>query len=90
MPGLLWFPQRNAYMIASGVICFIYIICAVVLFLGVKERKGKCWYNCKDLTVPEMNFSAFDVIKLFFFLINKSLMARLHLFGQKYITTVIL
>lgn len=30
---------RAAYMIASGVICLIYIICAVVLFFGVKEQK---------------------------------------------------
>lgn len=28
-------------MIASGVICLIYILCAVVLFFGVKEQKGK-------------------------------------------------
>lgn len=30
---------RTAYMIASGVICLIYIICAVVLFFGVREQK---------------------------------------------------
>lgn len=30
---------RVAYMIASGVICLIYIICAVVLFFGVREQK---------------------------------------------------
>lgn len=28
-------------MIASGVICLIYIICAVVLFFGVREQKGE-------------------------------------------------
>lgn len=28
-------------MIASGVISLIYILCAVVLFFGVKEQKGK-------------------------------------------------
>ncbi|XP_065150629.1 sodium-dependent lysophosphatidylcholine symporter 1-B [Paramisgurnus dabryanus] len=33
---------RNAYMIASGVICSIYVLCAVVLFLGVKEQKETC------------------------------------------------
>lgn len=33
--------QKTAYMIASGVICLIYILCAVVLFFGVRERKGK-------------------------------------------------
>ncbi|XP_056273488.1 sodium-dependent lysophosphatidylcholine symporter 1-B [Pseudoliparis swirei] len=30
---------KAAYMIASGVICIIYILCAIVLFFGVKERK---------------------------------------------------
>ncbi|KAJ0062628.1 hypothetical protein NL108_004240, partial [Boleophthalmus pectinirostris] len=30
---------KQAYMFASGVICCIYIVCAVVLFLGVKEQK---------------------------------------------------
>ncbi|KAA0710538.1 Sodium-dependent lysophosphatidylcholine symporter 1-B [Triplophysa tibetana] len=33
---------RNAYMISSGVICSIYVLCAVVLFLGVKEQKDTC------------------------------------------------
>lgn len=27
-------------MIASGVISLIYILCAVVLFFGVREQKG--------------------------------------------------
>uniref|UniRef100_A0A8C6VVS0 MFSD2 lysolipid transporter A, lysophospholipid b n=1 Tax=Nothobranchius furzeri TaxID=105023 RepID=A0A8C6VVS0_NOTFU len=31
---------KAAYMIASGVICLIYILCAGVLFCGVKEQKG--------------------------------------------------
>ncbi|XP_054469836.1 sodium-dependent lysophosphatidylcholine symporter 1-B-like [Anoplopoma fimbria] len=30
---------KQAYLIASGVICIIYVLCAGVLFLGVKERK---------------------------------------------------
>ncbi|XP_035286766.1 sodium-dependent lysophosphatidylcholine symporter 1-B isoform X2 [Anguilla anguilla] len=30
---------REAYMIASGVICIIYILCAVILFFGVREQK---------------------------------------------------
>ncbi|XP_036411514.1 sodium-dependent lysophosphatidylcholine symporter 1-B [Megalops cyprinoides] len=30
---------RNAYMIASGVICIIYILCAFILFFGVREQK---------------------------------------------------
>lgn len=33
-------PQKQAYMISSGVICIIYLLCTLVLFLGVKERKG--------------------------------------------------
>lgn len=28
-------------MIASGVICLIYVLCAIVLFFGVREQKGK-------------------------------------------------
>ncbi|KAK7905020.1 hypothetical protein WMY93_017627 [Mugilogobius chulae] len=30
---------KQAYMFASGVICAIYVLCAVILFLGVKEHK---------------------------------------------------
>lgn len=30
---------KQAYLIASGVICIIYIFCAAILFLGVKEQK---------------------------------------------------
>ncbi|XP_066535595.1 sodium-dependent lysophosphatidylcholine symporter 1-A [Hoplias malabaricus] len=30
---------KNAYMLASGVIVIIYVLCAVVLFLGVSEKK---------------------------------------------------
>lgn len=33
--------QKTAYMIASGVICLIYILCAIVLFFGVREQKGE-------------------------------------------------
>lgn len=37
-----FFPsQRQAYMIASGVICVIYVLCAITLFCGVKEHEGK-------------------------------------------------
>uniref|UniRef100_A0A672I678 Major facilitator superfamily domain containing 2A n=1 Tax=Salarias fasciatus TaxID=181472 RepID=A0A672I678_SALFA len=48
---------KQAYMVASGVICAIYVVCAAVLFLGVKEQKGTalwsnlvtllCRYDCK-------------------------------------------
>uniref|UniRef100_A0A8K9UHJ1 MFSD2 lysolipid transporter A, lysophospholipid b n=1 Tax=Oncorhynchus mykiss TaxID=8022 RepID=A0A8K9UHJ1_ONCMY len=34
--------QKTAYMIASGAICSIYVLCAVVLFFGVKEKKVEC------------------------------------------------
>ncbi|XP_049891441.1 sodium-dependent lysophosphatidylcholine symporter 1-B [Epinephelus moara] len=30
---------KAAYMIASGVICIMYVLCAIVLFFGVKELK---------------------------------------------------
>ncbi|MED6260522.1 Sodium-dependent lysophosphatidylcholine symporter 1-B [Ataeniobius toweri] len=30
---------KQAYLLASGVICIIYIFCATVLFFGVKEQK---------------------------------------------------
>ncbi|KAK2921295.1 hypothetical protein Q8A73_000780 [Channa argus] len=33
---------KVAYMIASGVICSIYILCAIVLFCGVREQKESC------------------------------------------------
>ncbi|TWW65377.1 sodium-dependent lysophosphatidylcholine symporter 1-B [Takifugu flavidus] len=43
--SLLALPIHNtktAYMIASGVICLIYILCAIVLFFGVREQKEFC------------------------------------------------
>ncbi|XP_072303744.1 sodium-dependent lysophosphatidylcholine symporter 1-B [Eucyclogobius newberryi] len=33
---------KIAYMISSGIICVIYVLCAVVLFFGVKEQKDSC------------------------------------------------
>ncbi|XP_047460820.1 sodium-dependent lysophosphatidylcholine symporter 1-B [Mugil cephalus] len=33
---------KAAYMIASGVICLIYILCAIVLLCGVREQKDSC------------------------------------------------
>ncbi|XP_056283253.1 sodium-dependent lysophosphatidylcholine symporter 1-B-like [Pseudoliparis swirei] len=30
---------KRAYMLSSGIICIIYVLCATVLFLGVKEKK---------------------------------------------------
>uniref|UniRef100_A0A8C6PVG1 MFSD2 lysolipid transporter A, lysophospholipid a n=1 Tax=Nothobranchius furzeri TaxID=105023 RepID=A0A8C6PVG1_NOTFU len=31
--------NKRAYVVASGVICIIYILCAAILFYGVKEQK---------------------------------------------------
>lgn len=40
-PSHLFLPsQKQAYMIASGAICIIYILCAIVLFMGVREQEG--------------------------------------------------
>ncbi|XP_069577594.1 sodium-dependent lysophosphatidylcholine symporter 1-B [Brachyistius frenatus] len=33
---------KVAYLIASGIICLIYVLCAVVLFFGVREQKDSC------------------------------------------------
>uniref|UniRef100_A0A8P4JWM5 MFSD2 lysolipid transporter A, lysophospholipid b n=1 Tax=Dicentrarchus labrax TaxID=13489 RepID=A0A8P4JWM5_DICLA len=33
---------KVAYMIASGVICLIYFLCAIVVFFGVREQKESC------------------------------------------------
>ncbi|RVE57057.1 hypothetical protein OJAV_G00212460 [Oryzias javanicus] len=41
---------KKAYMIASGVICIIYILCSVILFLGVKEQKDSVQGKSKPLT----------------------------------------
>lgn len=38
--------QKQAYLIASGVICIIYVLCAAVLFFGVKEQKGESPLLC--------------------------------------------
>ncbi|ROL49702.1 Sodium-dependent lysophosphatidylcholine symporter 1-A [Anabarilius grahami] len=35
------FNERHAYMIASGVISLIYVLCAVVLFFGVREQNNR-------------------------------------------------
>uniref|UniRef100_A0AAY4D981 Sodium-dependent lysophosphatidylcholine symporter 1 n=1 Tax=Denticeps clupeoides TaxID=299321 RepID=A0AAY4D981_9TELE len=39
--GITLTHTRQAYMIASGVICIIYVLCALVLSLGVRECKGE-------------------------------------------------
>lgn len=33
--------QKEVYMIAAGVIGGVFLICTVVMFLGVKERDGE-------------------------------------------------
>uniref|UniRef100_A0A673ZZ22 MFSD2 lysolipid transporter A, lysophospholipid b n=1 Tax=Salmo trutta TaxID=8032 RepID=A0A673ZZ22_SALTR len=37
--SLLLGQEKTAYNVASGAICSIYVLCAVVLFFGVKEKK---------------------------------------------------
>lgn len=44
--------MREAYMIAAGVICGIYILCAIILFMGVREKRD----SCKLLTEQPVNF----------------------------------
>uniref|UniRef100_A0A671NZF5 Major facilitator superfamily domain-containing protein 2B-like n=1 Tax=Sinocyclocheilus anshuiensis TaxID=1608454 RepID=A0A671NZF5_9TELE len=34
--------QKEVYMIAAGVIGGLFLVCTVVMFLGVKERDGEC------------------------------------------------
>lgn len=33
--------QQNAYLLAAGIIASIYVICAVILILGVREQRGE-------------------------------------------------
>ncbi|CAF99468.1 unnamed protein product, partial [Tetraodon nigroviridis] len=44
---------KTAYMMASGVICFIYVLCAVVLFLGVREQKELCYLDSKPISFSQ-------------------------------------
>lgn len=44
---------KQAYMFASGVICLIYILCAAVLFLGVKEHKDSGRKKSAPLTFQQ-------------------------------------
>ncbi|KAM3595513.1 uncharacterized protein V6R79_024578 [Siganus canaliculatus] len=41
---------KEAYLVASGVICSIYVLCAAVLFLGVKEQKENGRKRSEPLT----------------------------------------
>uniref|UniRef100_A0A8C5BE18 Sodium-dependent lysophosphatidylcholine symporter 1 n=1 Tax=Gadus morhua TaxID=8049 RepID=A0A8C5BE18_GADMO len=41
---------KEAYMIASGVICAIYVLCATILFVGVKEQKDISQKKAKPIT----------------------------------------
>lgn len=52
------FVQKTAYMIASGVICLIYILCAIVLFFGVREKKGKGTSSVCRKDIHTLVFSA--------------------------------
>ncbi|XP_041703464.1 sodium-dependent lysophosphatidylcholine symporter 1-B isoform X2 [Coregonus clupeaformis] len=42
---------KQAYLIASGVICAMYVLCAAVLFLGVREQE-----ECGRLKTEPMSF----------------------------------
>ncbi|XP_056914263.1 sodium-dependent lysophosphatidylcholine symporter 1-B-like isoform X2 [Takifugu flavidus] len=42
--------SKQAYMISTGIICIIYLLCTLVLFLGVKERKESERYRGQLLT----------------------------------------
>ncbi|XP_070698330.1 sodium-dependent lysophosphatidylcholine symporter 1-B-like [Pempheris klunzingeri] len=44
---------KQAYLIASGVICIIYVFCAVVLSLGVKEQKESGRKKSQPLTFQQ-------------------------------------
>ncbi|XP_075907913.1 sodium-dependent lysophosphatidylcholine symporter 1-B [Nelusetta ayraudi] len=48
---------RTAYMIASGVISLIYILCAVVLFFGVREKK-----DCHPRSEPMSFFQGIRLV----------------------------
>lgn len=39
-------PQKEVYMIAAGVIGGVFLVCTVVMFLGVKERDGERIFSC--------------------------------------------
>ncbi|XP_029900309.1 sodium-dependent lysophosphatidylcholine symporter 1-B-like [Myripristis murdjan] len=41
---------KQAYMIASGVICAIYVFCAAILFLGVKEQEDNVRMKSEPIT----------------------------------------
>uniref|UniRef100_A0A8C7G386 MFSD2 lysolipid transporter A, lysophospholipid a n=1 Tax=Oncorhynchus kisutch TaxID=8019 RepID=A0A8C7G386_ONCKI len=43
--------DKRAYLIASAVICVLYVLCAAVLFLGVREQEG-----CGRLKTEPMSF----------------------------------
>ncbi|XP_072533359.1 sodium-dependent lysophosphatidylcholine symporter 1-A isoform X2 [Salminus brasiliensis] len=44
---------KQAYMVASGVISAIYVVCAIVLFLGVREQKDLTCLKGERLTFLE-------------------------------------
>uniref|UniRef100_A0AAY5K9V1 Major facilitator superfamily domain containing 2A n=1 Tax=Esox lucius TaxID=8010 RepID=A0AAY5K9V1_ESOLU len=48
---------KRAYLIASGIICIIYVLCAAILFLGVREQE-----ESGRLKMEPMSF--FDGVKM--------------------------
>lgn len=56
--------QKAAYMIASGVICLIYVLCAIVLFFGVREQKGKA-------SICQSNWHYYSLLELSHFVLHQ-------------------
>ncbi|XP_059898378.1 major facilitator superfamily domain-containing protein 2B [Gadus macrocephalus] len=40
--------QKEVYMIAAGVVAAVFLVCTVVMFLGVRERDGECLRGCEE------------------------------------------
>lgn len=40
--------QKEVYMIAAGVIGGVFLVCTVVMFVGVKERDGERVYYSEE------------------------------------------
>ncbi|KAM3596624.1 uncharacterized protein V6R79_018257 [Siganus canaliculatus] len=41
---------KAAYLIASGTICLVYILCAIILFFGVREQKDSCRHRSEPMS----------------------------------------
>lgn len=43
--------QKEVYMIAAGVIGGVFLVCTLVMFVGVKERDGERILSCVCLVI---------------------------------------